>query len=261
MHLEHNRAVCASLVIGLAMGLAVPPDADASYWIEDFEQPTYTPGNIVGQDQWDTDANPGLREIVTGGTNGHPDAATGNQMMMLQTTGSTATRAHRQWSPTQITDPFQIEVSLAYDNAGSNGISGFVYIQNAVGFNGVIFGFWEGNFAGRDGNDWTTIDTNGVTPTAGTFYRFVVDIRPADMTWDLTIYDDQDQVLGSASNFASRNSVNQFSWIRPYLSDPSGPEARLYVDGISIIPEPASLALFSIGGLLFLRRRARTRVF
>ncbi len=104
------------------------------------------------------------------------------------------------------------------------------------------------------GSDWTNDDaTTGMTDMGGGLYMYEADPGAGTWLWKAVVTGSWDAV---GFNERSVNAGNQeFTLVE-------GETAQMWVnafDGtiqLNVIPEPASLALMGLGGLLMLRRRA-----
>ncbi|SRR5690554_6102766 len=228
------------------------------YFSTGFDAPDYAPGNLVGQEGWQTDMSTGAAQlqVVDKG---------GNQMLgIIRSSSSNSPRAYLQFASEPLADDITVEMKLAF--TGNTDGSRVVYVQdNATGYSGVCVGFNNGNLAVRDGNGgWVEIDADssqaGMTGASeDTFYRFLATVRASQLQWDVQVFDESDNLVGSVDNIVMKDNVEEFDHIRVYSSAAKDSGAGLYVDDISIavVPEPASLALCAMGMLsLAMRRRS-----
>ena len=109
-----------------------------------------------------------------------------------------------------------------------------------------------------DGGSFTTAPTIGGTIIPDTWYylKQVVDLD-AD-TWDIFLGDSTQSELFSASGLGTRNSGQDPD--RVVFFDNSGDKSfvhQTWVDDFTFVPEPASLAVLSLGGIVALGRRMK----
>jgi len=149
---------------------------------------------------------------------------------------------------------------MAYADIVTNtnpGIFLGAYINNVEGdSSGVIFGFTEIggqiHLAYRDGDTYISLGE----ADENTFYHFLVDVDPTTATYDITVFDLLGNEIASANDALSRNGLGAFSVLQLAVGTGNW-GGTLYVDGINLIPEPASVALMGLGGMMLLLRRRR----
>jgi len=246
------------VAIAVAVGAAFGTEATAAIFSTGFESPDYTLGALNGQQGWTKPfvVNAPITDVASAGV-GDPAVPEGSQYAkVIRSTGDA--RAAKQFStPALNTDPFVVDVLLAYGGV-STGSLPLVYITNSESsFNGVIFGFQESggqvNITYRNLNTFTTLGT----AVEDTFYRFQVVIDPATASYDIEVKTLGGSLIGSAQDALSRAGVNSFSHIGLSVLTGAG---TLYADQLDISPVPEPSGLFLIGCAasawsIFLRRR------
>lgn len=252
------------------------PHAEAAFPYEtSFEEPTWEVGDFIsdradgedgtGPDGWRSTTSFGgedRRVVVEGGVNGVPATLHGSQALMIG--GGTATLSAYYTFASEaapITEPFTVEVVMARFGGEHGGIEMQINGDDrGDSFDGVRFGFDENGFARHRSNKSSTPFTDltfGDDPVAvDTWVRWVIDVDPANASYDLAIYDEASgDLIGQGSNLPSRGGEDEFVSFR-VINSSTQPVGQ-YIDSISIVPEPASLGLLAIGGLTLLGRRRR----
>ncbi len=231
-----------------------------------FEYPDYTLGDINDQNFWQApvaDSNRTVK-IVQGG-DGKPQSPEGMQFLSMFTVNNAdLTNEFLPYAKTEFTEglgpihePFTVTVKMAYggtepNSSGSENPPGTfaLYVTNndIDQWGGAIFGFRE--FDGdiylsyRDGSlekpdDYLKMDAdpNGAgiqSALIDTFYKYECLVRPAQGTYDLSIYFDN-TLIDSVSAVPLRHNINDFQtinfWIQP---DGYTGTSCLYIDDIDI---------------------------
>jgi hypothetical protein len=252
--------------------------AQGSIYETSFEQPTYTVGDVDGQDGWyDLGGAYGdVHDVITGG-GGEPSAPDGSQLLKVASlTDDPATYAEKVWSTTTYSD-FYVSVDLAYALTGTpddettlarilinesnnrwKGLRvGFVYDQ------GTTYLFYDNNST----NVYLDLDTQtaGVQGAAAdTFYRIVLHTYFSDtlskQQYDLQVYDSGDNLLNEETSITPHggNWQNYNMVTVSAASSTDDDSVEFYADDLTVeVPEPATLGLLLAGGLLGLLRRKR----
>lgn len=245
------------IVLGLIVVFALVSRSHADNILDvGYEDPTYSIGDISGQDGWSIIDSNGTAEVVSESASPTGSAPEGNQLLELDANDNAAVSAAKTFA-TQ-TEPFTMSFEMAYDAATDRGRSHTVYIGNTSDrFGGVNVGFDD---VGTGTTDLFVTDADGKNlfgeglAEEDTFYRFDIDIRPAEQRYDVNVYDADGFVAGSSDN-GSRNSIDSFD--RVIFSNFVGEDGtdNMFVDNVFAIPEPSTLVLLGLGGLLLMKRR------
>jgi len=268
-----SRLTCSfvALVAVLSWGVS---SASAAFVSSLESGEGYTVGTLGGQNGWanafgQNDNSTRDTQVVTSGTDG-VNAVDGTQLGRVRRSDTIANNAHRATHAIEGPDPlvtdFTVSAYLAYvpGSDGSINQSSMEVLDTTGSFNGVRVGFTNSagviRFFYRDNSAVTPLQLGGVDsvlPVAGEMYLFVIDVHPTTATYDLSVYATNNTLLGSVSGAATRNGTNTFSYLGFMVTtDTGGSFDSLYFDSINqIVPEPASLGLIALGGVLMLRRR------
>ena len=164
---------------------------------------------------------------------------------------------------------FRIDTSSGFDSITDRiHLRGSNFINS--GFNTT--GGWQVDWKGDGG--WRVYDGNGtggvaqtlltgISGVEGTVYELTVDVRASENEWDFTISDGIDTVVATDLGFRNDGSPGSPNWDSSYLGfvangDAQGDSVTFSIDSIAItnnIPEPGTLGLLAIGGLMIFVRR------
>jgi len=257
-----------------------------AWYSTDFEDPPFNNDTqIKGQDGWwGNNNNNWIRK-----NNWGMDPVSPLQLGLIRRGDTTAVvddRVNRSFSDTLVADPFQASAYMAQDLDVKGGRAvGQMCLWGGSGddwWRGPSVGFTTTAATGDDVYLYIMDDvadapilldadptTPGVVDPASrmTWYKFVVDVRPGAYPggtrtlYDLSVYDAQGTLLDTALNVPTRNHAAALSFdqvmFRAWNDSTAIKDTRLYIDDVSIVPEPATLALLGLGTLLGLRRRKR----
>lgn len=247
LHTASIYAVVSSLMLTGAVQAAI--------YTTGFEASEgYTEGDVIGQEGWSAPFNTATGMEVTTPEAGEPAVPEGSHYLRI-VRGAGDTRAAQQLADEPLTDPFTVSVVLAYDDLAATSLP-TVYISNAANsFNGVIFGFQESdgavNLVYRNSN--TFVSLGEALPNQ--FYRFDAHVDPATATYDIVVSNLEGAEINSAQDAFSRGGVSEFSHLAVNVLNASG---TLFVDDLTVVPEPAAAAWLGAAAVLGLCRR-RTR--
>ncbi|MDP0495802.1 MAG: hypothetical protein Q7Q73_06300 [Verrucomicrobiota bacterium JB024] len=124
--------------------------------------------------------------------------------------------------------------------------------------------FRDGEDAAHSGTGTSNINT-GLTFTEGNSYSFEITVDSANRKWDATISSGSDSFTSEGMNFRSETAISQYIMFNTLMNKDNSPnETWSYtLDGVTIVPEASSTALYLLVGvslaLPFLRRRFRPR--
>lgn len=254
-----KRVMILSVVF--ACLVALPAGADV-YFHAGFESSEgFDGGDVVGQNDWGTVKNYStVRDVVTG-----PLTPTEGEQMLKLTTDPKAAGATKQWSETTQTH-FALSVDMAFSISGDAPEGGFGYMVMYAQDTGLWSGFRFG-FACEDGNyyatyrDGTVLKTVSMDPLqADTFYTFKVTVDGSTSTakYSLEVLDSLGSSLAYEDDISANAGRRDFDSVFLYATAGSETSERtLYVDNLTIVPEPGSLCLVAIGGLITCLRRRK----
>lgn len=124
--------------------------------------------------------------------------------------------------------------------------------------------FRDGNDAASSGTGTSTVST-GMTFTEGNSYSFEITVDSVNHKWDATISSGSESFTSEGMNFRSATAISQYIMFNTLMDQTNSPnETWSYtLDGVTIVPEASSTALYLLVGvslaLPFLRRRFRPR--
>lgn len=141
-------------------------------------------------------------------------------------------------------------------HGGTSSDSTFIIRGHGADSGGAVANKW----AWYDGNaDNGSFDTNllvdsGMLMEAGVTYSFTINVDVDNMSYDVTI--DNGTASVSGTNLGWRSSLDHTeNWfIAGSKQDLSSDGLSYSIDNISIVPEPATMLLLGLGGLVIRRR-------
>lgn len=228
--------------------------ADYVTGFETSDNPGYVAGSTIdGVDGWTKTNGLTTDNLVTSDV-----VNSGTQAMRLgRNTGGTAAWASASKTIDALDDSHVI--ADVYMASQADVVGSYIYFggSTAATANAAAqFGFTSGNqLRYRDGSSDVVVPD--VTYQANTYYHFVADIDLVNKAYDLTITGPGITNAITITGVAFRNSgVDEIGWVIALNSSASGaPNRLLWVDDLSITPEPATMALLSLGTVGLLRRR------
>lgn len=239
------------------IALGITPSASAAVLIADFEEPTYTTGNIAGQDGWSNNASGGGQSVVTTTSSG---LYTGGQGLQ----GNTYLGAK-----SSILAGNQIQYDFHFQTATSSServSAGFWLDDGDATFQASEFGASGGLISGATfgvrGANYGTEFGSGVSPTAGTWYQVLLsyDDLTSSVTMDVIDLTNGGAVVdldpGGAGSSFTHTFTSQYGGP---VSDADGIGVRssgnYTMDNIYSVPEPSIAVLGLLGMAGLLRRR------
>ena len=248
-------------IVGLAITGAEHAAADF-----DFESPTYSVGDITGQDAW-TDAGNTTDITATAPIAGSQSAISTDISPTTSIYDRRDITGLRTWA-----DGTRISTLFRTDNNGTDGSFFDFRFDTTAGYLGTIHVYSHSAFLDVRAHDGTIAGSI----TEGTPYQIVVEFNFTADTYDLILQTVNPAnpaivtgTVGSALgiNFGNSSSAAQASAgtdlrLRAQNGGAGVAGARILWDNMLIesqIPEPATLALMAIGGIAFALRRAPRR--
>ena len=251
-----NTATISTLVAAAALAASASAQFSTS-----FEAPTYTSGNIAGQDGWATPSRPEHARVLTaaeiaaevsamGITEGSM-VRSGSQALLVSGTGGSS-------STSRVITGFEAESLVALDLysrplTGGNSIGNFFFtMEDGDGTRAAAVRF------GPDGIDYATETTTGLwTPTgvgwtSDDWHNIRMEANYSTATYDLFL----DGVRLNDSPIAFYDTASD-SFAQARVFRGSGQSGGIVDDlTVSVVPEPGTLSLFALGaGAMLLRRR------
>lgn len=223
----------ASFALVLAF-VALNPQAEAStIFATGFESPSYSPGQLVGQDDWFNSASAGIVEntVSNGGSQAAESNASGIVGQSFAVHAASYDIAANGYAPVTYTVDLMLN-HLANVNWYAGGFFGDTGLVNQLF---VIGSTGEVRLAGF---------SSGVTMTPGTWYQLEVNLDFLDHA--TTAYLDGIN-LGTQTFVHTPTKLT--SLIGVGLSNSSGADGSLFYDNMSVtsaVPEPATLALIGL---------------
>lgn len=244
--------------------------AQAQY-VTGFESPPFTPGAIASQDSWISGgtvssvrtANDISTLLTTSGLNADDTVHSGTQALLMSGgEGSVTTRRFVTGleSETYVTlDAWVRPLDRRLDVGATNLGNSFIVLEDSSNASAgraaaVRFGYDTNALAHIDyATSVTGIwQSTGMAWDPDTWYNVTMSLDMAAQTYDF--YLDGAKVNSSPIAFYQGNTVNSIGGVRFYRG---GAQAGMIVDDLTIVPEPASIALLLVGGCALLLRRKR----
>lgn len=251
------------------VSVALFATAASAQYVTSFESPTFTSGNISGQDSWTTASNPGTARVLTaeqiaadltaGGLTPGTTVHSGSQALLVSgTAGSSAT--------IRVISGFETEMQVVLDvwaRPLTSGIVGgpigtavpnnvFLTMEDSAGVRAAAFRFGPTFIDYGTSTDTGTFfwQATDIAWNADTWYHLTLSVNYATQTYDFSI----DEILKADDVRFYNIASNGFSQVRIFRG---GNQPGMIVDDLSVqIPEPvASACLLSAAGVLLLARR------
>lgn len=233
-----------------------------AYWEADFNPPLYEPAPLNGQGGWETDRGASVSIDLNDGVEG------GCVLRLIKGSNESTMTAIRKFVESDSTIGNSPENALVQDFSfffvgrveaplGGGTLRCTLGITNwPTSSNGVIVGF-RGDVGGvyaavLGQNEWEYIDGNpyelGIQPVEiGINYRFLVEVRPQEKLYDVTLYDMNDTVLGRIHDITIREGTSAFNWVRLVNASSASGGTQLPItfilDDIVLAPKVPHLAL------------------
>lgn len=242
----------------LALGIT-PSAFAAAILVADFEEPTYTTGDIAGQDGWSANVSAGGQAVVTTTSSGLYAGGQGVQGNSYIGAKSTPLAGN------QIQYDFHFQTGTSSNERVSSGF--WVDSGNAT-FEASEFGASGGLISGatfgvRGANYGTEFDS-GVAPSPGTWYQVLLsyDDPTSTVTMDVVDLTNGGVVVDLDPGGAGTSFTHTFT--SEYGEPVSGADGTAIrtsgnytIDNVYSVPEPSIAALGILGLAGLLRRRAR----
>jgi hypothetical protein len=266
-----RRALFAAL---LGCAVVAPSQAAILFDANGFESPTYSTGNLVGQQGWDRvdSESPTVPITVQSGT------AAGGTGQAVQITSNapgvnTYTYAIQPISLANIATSGTPRVTVSWDMRvnSSNSPSAVwgvqVYDDTSIGSGGPFsYAFAGVGPIGDPTNELLKVSApDGDTtvamppaPTFNTFHSYVLDMNFQQGLYSLSVDGDLRTIGGLNLTTTNGNlgEVDFFTFGRG--SDTAFFDNLVVTSGTGLVPEPASLGLIGVAGAFLLGRRRRT---
>jgi len=255
------RTLRAVGIVGLAMLVAA--NSGSAYVLYDsngFESPTFVPGSLDGQDGWvaGTGIQGGMMPTVVTA----PDPVVGEQAVRLEVpdtldSASTIMHGFPAFSVSQRVLTVRFDIYRQEESGAAS----------AIWFLSEYFQPYFGMQADQDGAGNVTLPFGfGWRPEAGSAPTVMGRYANVTLVWDFGVMKAFSWYDGGLvdDGFPIRTNTNyQQAWyLDLYQDGPTGrgPEA-VWIDNFSIelVPEPATLALMGLGGLILVSRRQDSR--
>lgn len=239
-------------VIAVAVVMQVGDSVQAStIYSTGFESPDFHTGVLSGQDGWSQSGGFGTGDTKPFVQN--TDVCTGLQAITLTSGNSTATEARR------VGDVLTGIVTMSFDikifEGTTAGLSANLNVtasesSTSIWYPIIITFSTNGNILAQNGN---SVTDSGVAWSSSSWQNITMVADTETRTYDLII--DGTTVL---SDLGFRGStVSTISMIDFYMPMAGERNEGMYVDNVSLIPEPATIGLLGIGGLMTLLRNKR----
>lgn len=241
---HHHRL---GVVLAAAVLAGLPVMASMVYDSNGFESPTFTTGNLNGQNSW------GVNYTASAVTVETAVVRSGQQAVEAQRIAGNTSSCYVERGITATTGLVQVKASLRINDmvASSGYFDAFYVSKSGTGSDRetILYFYGNGNIRVFDGGTERTVSTW----TAGNWYD-------VDFLFDTTAQKFNLAINGStvATNYSFLNATA--TSVNTLIFQEYGGQAgsKLYIDNVQVlIPEPAALALFGLGATLVLRRRSR----
>jgi len=252
--------------VALAGGLFTAGSASAAFYETGFEDPPIPVGDLENVDGWYS-ARSGPNQVFEGGVGGVPAAPEGTQVAQILEYDDNGNRMRfssrlefhdDDGGLNPITENYQVSFLIYADEIHTGSRSGvWLYGGDAgwVGWGlresgGNLQFLWASNTGGSSNQVGTT------NALFDTWYRYDIDLDPTSGTFDIVISDHATNMVVETDSGVFGAGYHTIVALESGGTSVvgTGTQTVLYVDDLSVIPEPASLALIGLGGLLMLRR-------
>lgn len=263
----HRLEIAAACGLAAVLTAAV---AQAQY-VTGFENPPFTPGAIASQDSWISGgtvssvrtASDISALLTASGLNADETVHSGTQALLMSGgEGSVTTRRFVTGleSETYVSlDAWVRPLDRRLDVGATNVGNSFLVLEDSSNSSAgraaaVRFGYDTSALAHID----YATSVSGIWQSTGlswdpdTWYNITMNLDMAAQTYDF--YLDGAKVNSSPIPFYSGNTVTSIGGVRFYRG---GAQAGMIIDDLTIVPEPASIALLLAGGCALLLRRKR----
>jgi len=224
----------------LSAGAAVVYDSNG------FESPTFSTGNLNGQDSWGVNYTSSAVQVQTA------VVRSGSQAVEAQRTADNPSSCYVERGITATTGLVEVKASLRVDNTvNSAGYFDAFYVSKSDTNNDreTILYFWSnGNINVFDGGTERTVSTW----TAGNWYDIDFVFDTTAQTFDLAI---NGSTVATDYAFLNASATSVNTLIFQEYGGQAG--SKLYIDNVSVavVPEPAALSLLLLGGWVLAHRR------